>query len=210
MNKLNNIAIVIFGVLMIVLSPLCLWGSSVFNEELNRWQSARFIQEAGELPNIPIGSDVAIVGSIPADMVAPREGLAIYEVWELTYGVGESRQKWRATGGHKPVFELLLDEQKITIQSARSILHNTRRVSVSHDERLEGLVPGSEATVLGTLAFAEETFDVQAEIICGGGKDTCLEQFSNTSIILVAVTAILALAGIGLVWFGLGRLRDRN
>jgi len=208
MSKLDNIAIVVFGVLMIVISPVCLWGSSVFNEELSRWQSARFIQEAGELTNIPKGSDVAIVGSIPADTAAPREGLAIYEVWKLTYGVGESKRKWRVTDGHKPVFELLLGEQGIMIQSARATLYNTRRVIVSHDERLEGLAPGSETTVLGTLSSSEEPFEVQADVVCGGGRDKCLKQFSSPSIILVVVTVILVLAGIGVVWFGLRRLRQ--
>jgi hypothetical protein len=206
-RKLDNIAIIVFGVLMIVVSPVCLWGSSVFNEELSRWQAARFIQEAGELATIPEGSDVAIVGSIPPDAAAPREGFAIYEVWELTYGVGESERKWRVTGGHKPVFGLLLGEQGVAIQSARATLYNTREVGVSHEERLEGLTPGSEITILGTLSSSQESFEVQAEVICGGGRDQCLGQFSRPSIILVVVTVVLILAGIGLVWFGLRRLR---
>lgn len=207
MSKLDNIAIIVFGVLMIVVSPVCLWGSSVFNEELSRWQAARFIQEAGELATIPKGSNVAIVGSIPPNVAAPREGLAIYEVWKLAYGVGESKQKWRVVGGHKPAFELLPGEQGITIQSARATLYNTREVRVSHDERLEGLAPGSEITILGTLSSSKEPFEVQAEVVCGGGRDECLKQLSSPSIILIVVTVALILAGIGLVWFGLRRLR---
>ncbi len=207
MRKLDNIAIVIFGVLMIVVSPICLWGSSVFNAELSRWQAARVIQEAGELTTVRQGSDVAIVGSIPPNAAAPREGLALYDEWKLARGVGESERKWQVTDGHKPVFELLLGGQGVVVQSAGATLYGTREVMVSHDEKLKGFTPGSEITVLGTRASFEESFQAQAEVMCGGGRDECLGQFSKTSTVLVIVTAVLVLAGIGLVWFGFRRLR---
>ena len=203
MKKLNNLAIVVFGVLMIALAPACLWGSSVFDEELSRWQGARTIQEAGELANLAQGSEAVITGSIPSDAEAPREGFALFQVWKLTYGAGESRRKWRVQSVQPPTFELRLDRQGVQVRSAGATLYKGREVRVSGDEKLKGFEPGSEITVLGTLSASQ----VQAEVICGGGRETCFRQLSSPSAVLIAVAVVLVLGGVALIWFGLRRIR---
>lgn len=202
MRKLNNIAIAMVGVSMILMSPMCLWGSSLFNAELGRWKAARFVGQAGEFAAIPTGSDVAILGSIAPQTAAPREGLAIYEEWQRA----SNGRGWQVTVRHQPAFELLLGEQSITVQSTDATLYNTREVLVSTG-KLDGFAPGSPITVLGRVTSPDEPFQVQAEVICGGGRDECMGQFSSTSTIFVVVTIVLLLAGIGLAWLGVRRLR---
>ena len=49
-------------------------------------------------------------------------------------------------------------------------------------------------------------FEVQADIICGGSHEECLESLAKNIIVFYIIAAILILVGGGLVWVGIRKL----
>jgi hypothetical protein len=211
MRKLNNIAIVIFGLLSFVCSFVLVWGGGVQNDEFERWQDAPLIQETNELQSIADQGDVIITGSIDPEMPASAEGLALHDHWQLnTRGSGSNRQQtWEHiyASDHKPAFQLLRDsDQAVTILSTGAVLLNTQEVMVSGSVRHNGFAPGDRVTVFGTIPSSGTPFEVQADVICGGNNEACLESLAKNIIVFYAIAAILILVGGGLVWIGIRKL----
>lgn len=207
MKNLNNIAIIIFGVLAILITPVCLWGSAVFNEDYSRWQAATNLQTLADLQSVDSGRDLSIVGILPSGIARPQEGLVIYEEFSLKYGVGETRKKWRLTGAHKPDFEIPLHGEQVTVRASEAELLNTEYVLLEYDQRLEGFAPGTEITIFGQLTSDQKPYEVSALAICAGNREECLGEYSNPSTILIIVMVVLILAGIGMIWLGVRKMR---
>jgi hypothetical protein len=213
-NKLNNIAIVIFGLLAFACSFALVWGGQVQNADYERWQDAPLIQQTGELQSHAPGSDVVLVGSIDPGTSASEEGLAMYEYWQQkTHGSGSNRrQTWEHTYSYdyKPTFALLRDgDQPVTIRSDSALLLNTREVMVGGSVRHNGFAPGDEVTVLGTVRSANAPFEVQANVICGGDSDECLESLAKSVLALYIIAAILILVGGVVVLIGIRKLTGK-
>jgi hypothetical protein len=211
-SKLNNIAIVIFGLLSFVCSFVLVWGGGVQNDEFERWQDAPLIQETGELQSIAEQGDVIVVGSIDPETPASSEGLALHDYWQQKTQVsgGSRRQTWEHVyaSDHKPAFQLLCSgDRPVTIQSTSAVLLNTREVMVSGSVRHEGFAPGDGVTVFGTTRSSNAPFEVQADIICGGSNEACLESLAKNIVGFYAIAAVLILVGGGLVWVGVRKLR---
>ena len=204
LRKLNNIAIIIFGLLSFVCSFVLVWGGGVQSDEFERWQAAPLIQGTDELHTVGAQNDITIVGSIDPETPASAEGLAIYEYWETkSQGSGSRRRlvtEHIYARDHKPAFQLLFDGQTtVTVQSEHAILDNTRDVMISGRVRHHGFSPGDDVTVFGTMLSASAPFEVQADIICGGSHETCLESQAKSIIGFYTIAAILILVGGGLL-----------
>ncbi len=213
-RQLNNIAIIIFGLLAFVCSFALKWGGNVQNAEFERWRDAPSIHETGELQSYAHGSDVAITGSIDPGTPASAEGLALHEHWQQkTQGSGSNRrQTWEHIYAydHKPTFELLRDgDQPVTVQSTIALLLNTREVTVSGSVRHNGFAPGDKATVFGTLRSSSAPFEVQAGVICGGNSDECIESLAKSVLTLYIIATILILVGGVTVLIGIRKLTGK-
>ena len=218
-NKLNNIAIVIFGLLAFACSFALVWGGHVQNADYERWRDAPLIQQTGELQSHAPESDVVVVGSIDPDAPASEEGLAMYEYWQQkTHGSGSNRrQTWEHTYSYdyKPTFALLRDgDQPVTIRSDSALLLDTREVMVGGSFRHTGFAPGDEVTVFGSarpadVRSADAPFEVQANVICGGDSDECLESLAKSVLALYVITAILILVGGVIVLIGIRKLAGK-
>jgi hypothetical protein len=207
-KKANNIAIVVFGGLFIVGSFVCLAISFAERNKHDRWQAAPQLRELSELRTIGPGNDVTIAGSIAPDMPASNEGLALYETWELEiyYSNQQEKKTWKQIYAHKPDLELLFGgHSSIVVQSERAVFQQTKEVQLDFTTKLTGFAPGDEVIVMGGVTPAGNR--VQALILCGGDREQCLGQMSTGATIALVVAAIVALGGIGLVAWGVRRLR---
>jgi hypothetical protein len=214
MRTINNIAIIIFGVLLIAGSLACVFGSLFEKTERSRWETAPLVQQAGELQTLSEGRDIVLVGVISSDTPPAREGLALYEYWtrEVRY-YGKQRQYiWEEDPfhSHKPVFEVLLGKQDIPVQSKHASFRNARKIQVSARARLEGFAPGDTVTVMGIVTQVAGLPQVRARYISGGERETSLKQFSHFSIIWAVIAALMFLGGSGLIGWGIVRLRAQS
>jgi hypothetical protein len=207
-RKINAIAIVIFGVLFVVGSSVCLFVSFVGQEEYDHWRAVSLIQEMDELAAVAQDNDVAVVGTIAPWTPKATQGLAMYEHWEsqIKQSGRQKRRVWTMTNSYRPNFELLLGDEAISILSNKASLGNTREVTLSANVTLKGLAPGDSATVLGTLVSTDEPFKVQAQAICGGGKEACVERYAEGANFGGIVAAIALLVGGVLIWVGIRQL----
>ena len=196
---------IIFGLISIVFGLFLMSNGLEQNSEFRRWQAAPLIQETGELQAVGSGSDVVMVGSI--DLENPTsKGKVIYTYWEerrdpLEHG----RRYWAHVSAkdYKPSsFQLLLGNQTVTVQSWQASLRNTQTALISFNTKLEGFALGEKVTVFGTAVSPDAPFKVQANTICGGGSEECLEGLSVGPSFLLKVAPILMLVGGGLIWAG--------
>lgn len=208
MNKINNVAIVIFGVLAIIAIPICMWGSSVFNAEFVRWKEAIIVETADTLNSLNTMDDVILPALLPQDMERSREGFSLYEEWTLKLPVGESRKKWFLTDSFKPAFEITMDGEPITIRGTGARLYYTQYVMVGYDLRFEGIEPGSQITIFGQVSSVEDHLAVKADIICAADKNDCMKEFSQPSQMLIITAVVLAVSGLGLIWYGIKKIRS--
>jgi hypothetical protein len=207
-SKLNNVAIVVCGLLAFVCSLVLVWGGGVQGEEYERWEAALLLQDAAELRTVGVQSDGVVVGSVDPETPASAEGLAMYEYWKMEIR-GSGRSRRRVTEhvpayDYKPGFRLLFDGQEVTVQSERAYFRDTQDIMVGGDVWHHGFAPGDGVTVFGTVLSAGE---VQADVICGGNREECLEGFSKQTLVTFIIAAILILVGGGLIWLGIARLR---
>lgn len=86
-------------------------------------------------------------------------------------------------------------------------MQKTQEVQLDFKTKLKGFAPGSEVTVMGTVASPDDPPQVRADIVCGGDRGACLGQMTQWSMIAAIVAAFLALRGVGLVVLGVKRLR---
>ena len=208
MKKVNNIAIIIFGVLALVAIPICMWGTTVFNAEFVRWKGAIIVDTAETAHSLQTGDDVVIVSRLPQDMEKSREGFALYQEWTLKLPVGESKKKWHLTDSYKPGFKIMLDGQPITIRATRAEIAQTDFYNVGYDLQYEGIEPGSEITIFGQVTSTDDHTLVTAEMICAADRDECMKEYSAPTYIMVIISVVLALSGIGLIWLGIKKLRS--
>jgi hypothetical protein len=208
-RQINAIAIVIFGVLFIVGSFVCLFAGFASQDEYDRWQAVPPIREMDELATVAQDSDVAVVGVVAPWTPQATQGLAMYEYWEaqIKQSGSQKRRVWTMTNSYRPDFELLLGDEAISILSSKASLGNTREVTLSANVTLKGLAPGDQTTVLGTLASSDKPFKVQAQAICGGSKEACVERYAKGANFGGIVAAIALLIGGVLVWVGIRQLR---
>jgi len=209
-RTLNNIAIIIFGVLFIGGSLFCFSIGSFGRTERSRWEAAPLVQEAGELRTMEEGNDVALTGFIAPDTPEVRGGLALFERWKYKRSSGQRTYYWERILSHKPAFELLLGEQRVVVHSAEAALVYAREVRESYRRKLVGFAPGDEVTVLGTVTLASGSPQVHAKYICGSNKEACLKHFSHIWGLTVAAVVLFFLLGGGLIGLGIVRLRAQR
>ncbi len=207
-RKLNSVAILIFGVLFVLASIVCLLLGFTGQKEYDRWKAVPPIQQIGALEAVAQGSDVAVVGTIAPWTSATVEGFALYQKWECEIKQS-GRQKRRVcsmTEAYRPDFELLLGDEAVAIRAGKASLGNAREVELVGDARLEGLAPGDEVTVLGTRASTDEP-GVQAQVVCGGGWEACVQRYAESTTFAGIVAAVVLLVGGVLIWVGIRQLR---
>ena len=212
-QKLNWIAGVILGLLIIGGGLVCAMMGRIGQEDLKRWKAAPVVQEAGDLRTLGEGRDVALTGTISSDAPVAREGLVLYTYWEkevrYRYKSGGQRQRyysWQLKSKVKPPFPLLLNGQSVTVQSWRAVLYNERVVQVGPRAQLKGFAPGDQVTVMGTVVALTTPPEVKAEVICGGDRKACLNALTTTSIMTAVFAGVIILVGAGVAGWGLVRL----
>jgi hypothetical protein len=173
--------------------------------KFRRWQATPLVQETGELQAISSGSDVVMVGSIGLENPTSN-GKVIYTYWEERKDPLERGRRYWAHVSAKDYrpgsFQLLLGNQTVTVQSGQASLRNAQEALISFNVKLEGFALGERVTVFGTVVSPNAPFEVQANIICGGGSEECLEGLSAGPSFLHKVAPILMLLGGGLIWAG--------
>ncbi|RMF35182.1 MAG: hypothetical protein D6759_04990, partial [Chloroflexi bacterium] len=203
-RKLDRIASVILGILILGGGLVCAMMSRAGQEDLKRWKAAPVVQEAGDLRTLGEGRDVALTGAISSDAPVAREGLVLYTYWEeevrYRYESGGQRRRyrsWQLKSSVQPPFPLLLDGQSVTVRSARAVLYNERVIRVGSHAQLKGFAPGDQVTVMGTVGALTTPPEVEAEVVCGGDRRACLNALTTTSILMVVLAGVIVLAGAG-------------
>jgi hypothetical protein len=199
---------IILGLLAIVGGVFLMSQCSRQNSKFHRWQAAPLVQETAELQAIGGGSDVVMVGSI--DLKNPvSEGFVIYNYWEERRdSLEHGRLSWERVSAqdYRPAFQLLLGDQEVMVHSWRAALHNAQEGLRSFNVKLEGFTLGERVTVFGTVVSPDVPFEVRASVICGGGREECLEGFT-TACGFSKIGAILILVGGGHIWLGVRKRR---
>jgi hypothetical protein len=195
---------IILGLVMVVGGFILISQGAKENRDFNRWQAALLVQETAELQAIGDGSDVVMAGSI--DLKNPvSEGFVIYNYWEQRRdSLEHGRLSWERVSAqdYRPAFQLLLGDQEVMVHSWRAVLYNTQEGLQSFNVKLEGFTLGERVAVFGTVVSPDAPFEVQANVICGGGREECLEGLSAGPTILPKIAAILILLGGGSIWLG--------
>jgi hypothetical protein len=205
LGKMVSPGVMIMGLFLVGFGLFLTSQSSVQSSQFGRWQAAPLVREAGELQTIGSGSDVVIVGSIDLENPVSAEGFVVYDYWEERRdSLDHGRRSWESVSANKyrPAFQLLLGSQAIVIQSWHAALHNTQTASIGISVKLQGFSLGERVTVFGTLVSPDEPFEVDADVICGGGNEECLEGFSGVSTSLLTIAVVMVLVGGGLTWAG--------
>ncbi len=200
-RKTTNRLIFIVGLFLILIGLFFLFFSHLEQSHYERWKAAAVIREVGELRTLQ-GRDVALVATIDPQTPTEEHGLALYEYWEhqTHYKDGEREEEWEHISAldYKPAVNLLLYEQPIVVRSQDASLQKTTTVRQNNDVKLKGLSPGQAVTLLGQVSSPQDPPTVEADIICGGSRQSCLKQFAQQSTILRVIGLGLLAIGIGL------------
>lgn len=201
-RKITSWVFAILGWASILMGLLFLFFSHLQQSHYERWKAAPVVQETGELRTLP-NKDVVLVAIIDPETPTEEHRLALYEYWEYRshYENGEEEKEWEHIPAldHKPDLTLLFNKQPVVVQSQDASLHKTTEVRQSRNIELKGLSPGQEVTVLGQVGSPQDPPTIEADIICGGGREGCLRGFSQLSSIFRVIGFVLLALGIGSV-----------
>lgn len=205
-RKSRDIGLIIVGALFLMGSAVCLLTSLVGASESRRWRSTPSVEEPDGFQAIGESGDVVLVGAIVPEVPVSEEGLALYERWEreIEYDEGERESRWRHNYDydHKPTFDLLLGDHRVTVQNRFVVFLNPREMIVDEHVKLKGFAPEDVVTVMGTVASSSEPLAVQAETICGGERERCMRRLARSPVGPAIGAGLMVLVGAGMIWLG--------
>jgi len=208
---------IIVGLAMMVGGAILLAEGCEQGSDARRWRGAPVVgrvdtagvdrASVGELQAIGSGNDVVLVGSIDWGNQVAVEGFVLYDRLERRRDALDGRDYWTRVSSHRPAFDVLLEDQIVTVDSSQAALQAPHVLLAGSDVEYRGFILGQEVTVCGTLVSPDVPFEVQASVICGGSSEGCLADLSGGSSVLLKIGPVLMLIGGGCIGLGLRQLK---